>query len=221
MCSMFLFTVSNILSLAECHAQMNDFALWENISFEKLINSKTTIHLNHEGRINENASHFYYAYADAGLTYKINKHFNASLDYVFVEKQLYNEFWSTRHQFYGDIIYKKTIKSFRFYVRSMIQGQVQDIYSSETGKIPGYYFRNKITLKYDLRRYTPYVALESYNKVNLPGIEITDRFRYFAGCFYELDISNELELYYLLERHININNPKTNYILGIGFGHLF
>ena len=202
-------------------AQVNDFALWENIYLEKPVNKNTAIHLNHEGRINENASQFYYTYADVGLTYKINKHFNATLDYVFIEKQLNTKFWSARHQFYGDIGFKKNIKSWRFYLRTMVQSQVQDIFSSETGKIPSYYFRNKMTVKYNLGRYCPYLAGELYNKLSLPIIENPDKFRCFAGCFYELDKSNEIELYYLLEKQINVNNPNTNFVAGIGFAHLF
>lgn len=213
----------SIFSAGLSFAQENDFAIWENIYLEKILPHKTTIHLNHEGRIKENASQFNYAYADVGITKKINKYFHFSFDYVFMEKALNTSFWSTRHQLYADVVYKYNRKSFRYYLRSMLQAQTQDIYSSESGSIPSYYLRNKIIVKYCLRRYTPYMATEFYYNLNSNSKlgKQFDRARYFAGCFYELDKANEVEIYYLFENHFNVNHSDNNYILGLGFSHTF
>lgn len=201
-------------------AQVNDFAVWENISLEKLLSNKTSINLNQKVRVTENASEFRYACVDFGLTHKFNKHWSASIDYVLVEKMQNVEFWSSRHRLYFDVVYKKKIRFLHFYWHPMIQSQVQDVYSSETGKIPEYVLRNKITLKYDIHRYTPYIAGELNYKAFSP-LRQADRARYFVGCFYDLDEFNQLEMYYLLEKHFNINKASTNYVLGVGFSHTF
>jgi hypothetical protein len=206
-------------------AQVNDAALWENIYLEKNIRPKLLIHLNHEGRITNNITQFHFAYADLGITYKFNKSFHVSLDYVIIEKKLINknqmEVLSTGHQFYVALTYKKKIKPFVFSFREILQAQYQDVYSSDKGKVPGTYARSKITVKYDLNRFTPYIAGEIYYKLYNPRIYQANRYRCFAGIFYQLNKINELELYYLFEKHFNENNPKTNYVIGVGFSHFF
>src|SRR4051812_12674451 len=77
-----------IVSAFPVGAQVKDAAVWENIYVEKSLTAKWNIHLNHEGRINQNVTQFYYGYADVGITYKWNKHVHLMADYVFLEKRL-------------------------------------------------------------------------------------------------------------------------------------
>ncbi len=207
------------------YAQINDAALWENIYLEKNICPKINIHLNHEGRITNNITQFHFVYADLGLTYKVNKSFHVSLDYVLIEKKSVNknseEIFTTGHQYYVALTYKKKIKPFTFSFRQILQGQFENVYSSDKGKVPSNYSRSKITIKYNLNRFTPYVASEIYYKLYNPRIYQANRYRCFAGTFFQLNKVNEVEVYYLLEKHFNENNPKTNYVIGLGFAHFF
>jgi hypothetical protein len=214
------------------HAQKNDAAVWENIYLEKQITPRFKIHLNHEGRITENITQFRYGYADFGVSYKFNKNFHTSIDYVFVEKYLDKSGLSYRHQYYISFTYKKKVDPFIIYFRQMFQDQVQDIYSSSLGKLPVYFSRSKVTIKCELNRYTPYIASELYVRLSEPysnnpesvsqpnGIH-ANRVRYFAGFFYELNKMNFVELYYMIEKHFNENDPLTNYVIGIGYAHEF
>jgi hypothetical protein len=212
--------------LSNNYAQKNDAAVWENIYLQKRVTSKFLIHLNHEGRITQNITQFHYGYADMGLTYKPNKNFHASLDYVFIEKIPNGKVLSIRHQFYLALTAKKKFKPFVFYYRQIIQSQVQDIYSSDYGRIPDNCLRSKITVKCELNRFTPYVASELYIRMNEPYAFEADRYRCFAGVFYELTKLNTIEFYYLVERFFKETkpdaiNPVTNYVIGIGFAHTF
>jgi hypothetical protein len=106
----------------------------------------------------------------------------------------------------------------------MYQQQYQDLYSSDLGRYPENYLRNKLTLKYSFQKYPfyrfePYLASELYYHMdnnNIYGPQF-DRLRYFSGVFYSFNKSNKLELYYLIEKNFNINNPPTNYVIGIGY----
>src|SRR4051812_5189455 len=82
------------------NSQTKDAAFWENIFLEKKIATNWTLHLNQEGRINQNISRFYYIYGDFGTTYRVNKHIRLMFDYVLAEKKVKSDIWSTRHQFY-------------------------------------------------------------------------------------------------------------------------
>jgi hypothetical protein len=220
----FFFIVQPVISQVN-----NDAGLWENIYLEKKFTSKWNVHLNHEGRMNQNITNFYYAYADVGITYKFTKHIKVMADYVWLEKiPQKSSFWSIRHQGYAAIVFKQKIGSFAISDRTMAQVQYSDVYSSEKGMLPDYRLRNKLTVKYNNNsRYTYYIAAEiyykvnSYYKVNLPQGEQVDRMRYFAGTFYEINKMNKVELYYLYENNFNINKPTNNFVIGIGFAHYF
>jgi hypothetical protein len=224
----------NILFFNICSgsSRVNDAALWENICLTKDIAPRWNFRFNHEGRINENMTRFYYAYGDFGISYKWNKHIHIAFDYVFIKKRLLSDFWSTRHQIYAALTLKQKIGPFVFYDRVMPQIQYSDIYSSKKGMVPDYYLRNKVTVKYNnFSRYTYYVAAELYYKLygyyksSELRVSQFNRVRYFAGAFYELNKANAIELYFLYQRHFNINfsdsyNPSY-YVLGIGYTHSF
>ena len=213
---------------------LNDGEVWENIYLEKNITKRLLVRLNEEGRVVNNATNPNFAYLDIGLNYKLNKHIHLSLAYVLTEKQQKTETFTTRHQAYGTITLRKKLFQFMFNNRSMIQWQVQDVYSSATGKFPEYYFRNKVSITYEKQfRFQPYVAEEVYCYLNQPYVHWQYKFnrvRYFAGIYYHPNMINEFEIYYLFENNFNqVNispnkvaiNPQNNYILGLGYAHTF
>lgn len=207
-----------------CAQYNNDAQLWQNIYIEKNITRRFLVHINEQGRLTENLSIPSYIYADLGLTYKVSKHIHLSLAYVPIAKRLNVDFVSFRHQFYFNFVLKYKYRHFVFYDRQMIQNQYNDINRSANWNIPNYYLRNKITIKYNSdTRFTPYIAEEQYfdwNDNHRNGMQF-DKGRYFAGCFYEINLLDVFELYYLIEKHFNITQPFTNYVIGIGYSHVF
>ena len=207
---------------------INDAGLRANVYIEKKITSKWSLHLKNQGRVNQNITRFYYAYADIGITYKFNKHIKVMFAYVLREKRLKTDFWSTRHRAYVAIVLKQKIGSFEISDRIMTQVQYSNIYSCKDGMLPDYRLRNKITIKYNHNsRFTYYIAseanykLNSYYKTHLPQGKQFDRMRYFAGTIYELNKRSKIELYYLYENNFNINKPTNNFVTGIGYAHSF
>ncbi|MBI3502732.1 MAG: DUF2490 domain-containing protein [Bacteroidetes bacterium] len=203
-----------------CFSQFDDAQLWENIYLEKNITQRWVIHMNEEGRITENITRPSYIYTDWGITYKACKHLHFTLAYVPIAKKQIDDYVSFRHQFYFDFTLKKKIHRFTFYDRQMFQNQYNDILRSPNWNIPSYYLRNKVTIKYNTKKdFIPYVAEEIYFQWNnsQPNGKETDRMRYYAGVFYEKDLINEFELYYLVEPHYHISQPFTNWIIGIGY----
>jgi hypothetical protein len=155
---------------------------------------------------------------------KFNKYFKASLNYVLVwKKSESRDSW--RHQYYVSLVLNHDfLQHFNASLREEYQAQYQDIYSSELGRYPEHYLRTKVTITYDPVYYPfykiqPYIASEVYYHMDANdkyGPEF-NRIRMFLGTFYHLNRSSDLELYYLIEQHFNINNPPTNYVIGIGY----
>jgi len=212
-------------SLSQIKAQYNDAQLWENINVEKNITPKLLARINQEGRVTENLTIPSFNYFDIGLCYKVNKHIHITLAYVWEVKRQFDESWSTRHQAYLDVTLRKKIKSFMFTDRQMLMWQVKDYFTSQYGKIPDYYLRNKFTIKYEkFFKIVPYLAEETYFLTSGPNDGTRDSFnrmRYFAGILYHPNLINEFEVYYLIEHQFNIVNPPTNWVIGLGYTHTF
>lgn len=213
---------------------INDAQLWENIYVEKNINKRFIARINEEGRITNNITSPSFIYADMGVNFKLNKHFHFELAYVLTEKQRTSETWSTRHQAYLSMTIRKKFTNIMLDDRNMFQWQVQDIYSSPTGRYAQYYIRNKFSIKYEKYfKLQPYLAEETYYFINQPYTYWQynfNRIRYFVGCFYNVNLANQWELYYMLENNFNQTNPysntptpnpQNNWVIGVGYSHTF
>src|ERR1051325_3133636 len=224
------FSLLFFLSVFELGAQkaINDFQVWENIYLEKNLSKKSVAHFNHEGRITENATQFRYAYADFGVTWKFKKAVRFSADYVLLFKKTFNNentglTNSIRHQFYVTATFRKKLHKIFLSDRNMLQWEWDDIGTSVNGLVPQLYYRNKLTAKYDLGNLAPYFAVEQYYSFiyyDKYGHQF-DRGRYYAGLFYQLNAVNELEGYFMMERHYDVNHPQVNWVVGFGFSHAF
>ena len=213
-----LFTISYL------SAQVKDAQLWENIGLEKNITPKLLVRVVQEARLTENFTRPSYNYFDMGFSYKLNKHIHFTFAYVWAEKKVVTDFWMPRHQLYGDITLKGKLHNFTFLDREMLQWQVKDGGRAADGGIPDYYLRSKVTIRYDKSfKWVPYIAAELNYKINSIDYPIYrfDRMRYFAGLFYRTDKENEFEAYYLIEDHLNVKNPQTNFVIGLGYTHSF
>lgn len=206
-------------------AQISDAQFWENVNVEKVFSPKITARINQESRTTENFSRFSFDYFDFGIKYKINKHIHATLAYVWVEKRMLNDRWSERNQAYLDFTFRKKVKGFLVSDRQMFLWQVKDYFSSRDGHLPDYYLRNKVTIRWDKTfRFQPYVAEEIYYHIYGSNTSLQyhfNRIRYFAGVFYHPNSINEFEAYYLIEHHFSIDNPATNWVIGLGYTHTF
>lgn len=225
-----LFTLFFLAGVTFVQAQDNeqsirrDAQLWENVNIEKDFNSRWSAGVCHEGRFTQNMNRFTYYFEDFGLTYKLKKqHLHFSIDYVFIRKEVQPGFWSTRHQYYADVVYKRKLTdALEMNNRLMVMGQVKDVFSSRDGRYPADYFRDKLTLRYNFNfYYALYTASELYYYVNtneeLPADEHFNRVRYFVGGYYRPNLRNEFEVYFMHERQFNQVPPVRNFVYGIGY----
>jgi hypothetical protein len=202
-------------------SQTQDFAIWPNIYLQESLTKRLNVHINQQTRFNENVSQLGYIYADMGFGYRLNKFMLVNLDYVIARKRNADNFFSTRHQYYVSLVMKKEFRRYRPTYRMMFQEQNHDVYSSANGRILQSYFRNKLTLRYELNKYlTPYIATELYYHFNTRSADNSfSRLRYFVGIFYHLRKNSDLELYYLIQQGLNEVNPQRDYVIGIGFSN--
>jgi hypothetical protein len=212
----FLFFIT--LSVNFLIAQVNDAGLWLSLNAEKKITPVLSATLSQEFRMNENICELGTFFTDAGITYKFGKIIKASVNYRFTNKRNLDDSYSKRHRYYVDLTARKKFKPLVLSFRTRFQSQYTDVFCSPEGKIPEYYSRNKMVVKFDLdKKFTPYLYTELFSPVfSGEGLYI-DNARYCAGIEYQKNRMHGFDFFYMIQKEYNVNNPQCDYIIGMGY----
>lgn len=198
--------------------QVNDAGLWTSVNFEAKLAKRVSATVSEELRFNENITELGAAFTDIGLNYKLNKHFQFAINYRFIQRHRLDNFYSFRHRFYADIKYSHKLKPFELSFRTRFQDQISDIGRAKDGGVPEYYLRNKLSLKWDLNKaYSPYISLELFSPLCYPHLYAFDGIRTTAGFEYEFSKHHKIDIYYMIQKELNVSNPQTDFVLGLGY----
>ncbi len=216
------FLVLVFVTTRPCYGQYRDAGLWLSVNLEKKIASRTTVLFSEECRMTENISQAGTLFSDLGLMHKWNKFFSAGFFYRFIQKRNLDASYSTRHRFYADVSGKYKTGRWSVSLRERIQSQVKDFYSSETGRIPEWYLRSKLSLKVELtRKIIPYAGVELFYQLsNREGNEF-DNVRYTGGIEYRFNKRHAVEAGYLIQHEFHVRNPASDFVSCLSYNFSF
>jgi len=213
-----VFVFFGLLIGLNSYSQVQDASLWMNVSIEKKIIPTLSVSINQEFRMNENISELGTFFTDVGLNYKINKFLKFSASYRFINKRRLDDSYSIRHRYYFDLVVRKKFNPVTLSFRTRFQSQYADVFSSEDGKIPDYYSRNKLTLKVDAgNNIQPYVYAELFSPLKRPYNVFIDNTRYCLGVEYSINRMNTIDVFYMFQKECNVKNPETAHVIGVGY----
>jgi len=213
-----LFVILCFLAAKEAVAQNRDAGLWTSVNFEAKLVKHLSANISEELRFNENITELGAAFTDVGLTYKLNKYFQFSGNYRFTQRHRTDNYYSYRHRFYVDIKYSTRMKPFDFSIRCRLQNQYDDIGRASDGGVAEFYWRNKIIMKWNTKKsYSPYVSVETFSPLNYPRVDALDAMRVSAGVEYEFTKHHEIDMYYMIQKEWNVEQPMNYFVIGIGY----
>lgn len=215
----FLFFYLCMLPFAQ--AQVNDAGMWLTLSAEKKLNKKFKLGLTQEIRLRENYTMIGTILTDVSLTYKLNKSFAVSGNYRLAFKQTLNLEYMPRHRFYGDFTYRQKHNKLTVSLRSRVQNQARYLSFGDELDVNRIYWRNKLTAKYDVKKYTPYLSFEVYYPMNKPSGNHVDGVRLAAGTDYNISKRKTITGYFLIDKEVQVANPLTSYIIGVEYNYSF
>jgi hypothetical protein len=199
-------------------SQENDAGMWLSLNVEKKITPAFSLNFSEEVRMYENITEVGIIFSDIGLAYKFGTRFRISANYRFINKKRLDDSYDNRQRYYFDFTYREKVTPLIIMFRVRFQSQYTDIFTSPEGKIPEYYSRTKLTLKLDIdKRIKPYLYAESFFKLGNPEGILFDGIRYCAGIEFSFNRLHMVDLFYMIQRQFNVNNPETDFIVGIGY----
>jgi hypothetical protein len=204
-------------------AQTNDAQLWISADVEKKFTPRLSLLLSEELRMDENMTEAGTIFSDLGVSYDIFKGLNVSANYRFINKRRLDDTYSSRLRYYFDLTYKYAPKPVIITLRARYQSQYSDFLKSEDGKIPENYERTKLKVAFDSgKHFRPFLASEMYIPLsNSSSSFMIDCMRYQAGVDYKFNKHHSLTAYYMIQKEMNIADPDTDYVIGLGYSFVF
>ena len=212
-----------LLPAAFCLSQnYPDAGSWNTINIDKELNTRLTFLFTEECRIKENFSRLNLFYTNLGIEYKATKSLKAALIYRWVDKFQDDNTFSYRNRLMLDITYKHKYGKFIVSYRNRTQVEERDIYSSDNGRNPEWYSRNKFGAKYDMgKKYLPYASVEFryqfHDPRNMESEHTWHRNRYVLGAEYKINTKNTFGAYYLIQREYNVSSRDNLFIVGLEY----
>jgi hypothetical protein len=199
--------------------------LWTTFSVEKPLSKKVSLNFDEELRLRDFCTDLNLVYTNLGVSYKPVKRLKIDLTYRWTEKYVDYEkadgWFSTRHRLMFNVSYKYKINNIILAYRTMIQSEFKNYNSSSKGKVPEWFWRNKFEVKYEIKKFTPYIGTEVRYQIKDPRNPYADmgfhRIRMFAGCDYKINKRNSVGAYFLAQREFGVVHPEGQYVLGLQY----
>ena len=210
-----------------CIAQpTKDAGMWNTFGVEYKLSPSYNLIFTEELRLRENFMEMNLLYTDLGIEYTAIKNLKISLVYRSIQKFQPDMPLSYRHRLQWDLSYKKEFNKFSIQYRHRLQAEVKNVYSSEFGKTPEWFDRNKFTFKYEVnKRIEPYFAVETRTQLYDPKNQFYNmewhRIRYQIGTDIKLGNKKTIGIYYLIQDEFGIKNEQDQYIVGLEYSIKF
>jgi hypothetical protein len=200
-------------------AQEQDAGLWLGAEGEVQLNKRFSSILNAEVRMHENMMEVGTFLGEAGVEYGFFKVWRLGAYYRFTGSQQLDRSYHYRHRLYADLRYRNRIGKHDWIARVRLQQQFQHEEVFTDGRAEEKtYTRTKLSYRYRLNRtWRPFVSAELYFPVSLSGIQVMDKMRFSAGTRYRINRVHSITCYYMIQHEVNVRNPETEFVIGIGY----
>lgn len=202
-------------------AQVKDAGLWINIGIEKKITQAWALEYEHSTRFIENISEAGSIINEIGVNYKFNKKSQISLFYRSNFQRQLNNMYVPVSRFYLDFSHRLKLSTFAITGRIRFQHQQKNSLFYDFDGSTANTVRPKVSFKYQVEKFSPYVSGEVYVPVFYNEYKPIDKLRIEAGVEYEINKQQSIDLGYLYQREFFENNPKTDFVIKLGYKFSF
>jgi len=137
----------------------DDWQHWNAYSFKYKVNDDINLILSPSLRLDEDISQLFYWESRQGFGYKVNKHLDMNLHYLFARTKKQNNKWVDEHRIEFQPTFKWNVGDLKFSDRNRVEYRV-------VGGTEKWRYRNSIKMKKTVtvknKEYTPFIANEVF-----------------------------------------------------------
>jgi len=199
---------SNII--AQENSLNNDFETWFFIQIDKGLSKKWDASLSVADRLYRNATTQKVAFIEPELRYSFNKKIKTSMAFRYAIDPFDN---SREQRLISRSAYDFKLNRFKLQYRVRFDHEIGDHTILST-------FRNRFAIGYSRKKikFTPKVSYEMITQNRKTGW-LFNRWRLRISTGYKLNKRNKINIFYMIQRQINVAAPEQDFILGLGYSY--
>ncbi|MGC9341353.1 MAG: DUF2490 domain-containing protein, partial [Bacteroidales bacterium] len=187
----FIIFIGILVSGSYLYSQDKDFGLWTGFQIEKDLGKRIEVDLEFANRLEDNLNQRDETFADADISYRIAD-WATGFGYRFTNNYDAERDYRLSHRYHWQVRYRPDWDRFSFDYRVRFQSQYFDIKTSEDGRIPENYIRNRLKVSYNIKKsdFEPAVSYEYFFHLNQMGPDRFERRRLTLSLEYEINKDN-------------------------------
>jgi hypothetical protein len=200
-------------------AQHRDAMLWAGFTVRYDLNKKWSLSLEEEARIYENISRLDKINSEFTVDYQVNKILDAGLLYRLISGYTPENHFESGHRFGAFIGAQKRLSGWNGSVKASFQQTYPAFHRSPEWQVAEKYIRLQAGISRQLKnkKTEPYTDIEFWYRIPDGEQVFADQYRLTIGIKQKLDKTNRLDLYYRLQQEMQVKDPLTAHIIGIGY----
>ncbi len=202
--------------------QEQDARWWTSLSVRYDVNKKWRITLEEEARIFENISRLDKLNSELTVDYKINKILECGILYRLINSPDRIGNLDFNHRFSLFLGVEKKWAGFTWSGKAAFQKTYPRMHRTEDWSLSKDYIRVKAEVSRELKKgkTEPYTNLEFWYRTTAGGQSFTDQYRFTLGIKQKLNKSHRLDFFYKIQQDLQVKNPLTAHIFGIGYRYI-
>lgn len=199
-----------------------DLETWGSLKIKYKINKKWKIAIEEQFRFSNNSSELDNYFTELNTDYSFNKNVFGGIGFRYIrendnvgETQGYEN--HTRLHF--DLGYKHELQRFELEYRLRFQTKNELDISKEEGDYANNHLRFKVGLGYNIKKWKldPEFSSEIFRHYEKGEENGFNKIRFTIGTKYKTKSFGNIGAFYRIERELNVNYPKTTFILGVKY----
>jgi hypothetical protein len=200
------------------NAQERDFKLWLSADMEARLSKHFDLDVEVSNRWGENATSRSESFVETELEYS-RKWFSTGIGYRFEDKNDPESGYKLGHRVNAFAEVEAEAGRFTLSYRNKFQSEYFSVRSSENGKIPNSYDRNRIKLDYNIKKIPvkPFILCEVFSRVNRNEAEVVSKGRFGTGLDWKITSKQKLGISFYYDHEKDIPLSNTDYIFSADY----
>lgn len=201
-----------------------DIELWNNFSLTKEIGKKLEVELEEEIRFRENASKLDKLFTGLSAEYEIIKDLEAGLEFRLYRNTKNKGGIEFQKRIRGTLEYSYKLNRFKIGLRTGLQNKDENLWLNDVQTTSSIYnWRNKLSIQYNIpkTKLTPEFSSELFRVYEEEQEAKFNKLRLTLEFRFPILKNTKMELFYRLDKALNIEIPTDTHIIGTGINYTF
>ncbi len=207
------------ICFSNSYGQREDLQLRAGASISGELLNKVDWSFDAQQRLRNNMSMFDQFQLEPGISYTPYKFLKLGLNYRYIYKLSSKLQYESRQRISFDAGLRQKLDRVKVGYRTRLQYGFEDFINKEQLGLKAFIQRHAFGIEYDIfgSRFAPSVKYEIYHHLNNPAGNHITKTRWTFGTDIYINPYSSLEVYYLINKEVNLPDPLTEYVVGITY----